>query len=206
MQKIFYNARFLTMNDKLKNAEAMLVNDDAIVFIGEKEEVLQLKTDETKLIDLNEKIVMPTFFDVCSEVYLEMEKRIKTANNDKFIEKTADNDENYEKFDNFKTYKQEFLNIQNELLKLGITTIQERISSKEEFVFWKKISEDGALKIDVIGYIDFVKNKQIMDDNCRSYRKYKNHFRLGGYHISLDGLLLNRKACLSKKYPKEKNY
>ena len=45
-----------------------------------------------------------------------------------------------------------------------------------------------------------------MDDNCRSYRKYKNHFRLGGYHISLDGLLLNRKACLTKRYPKEKHY
>ena len=43
-----------------------------------------------------------------------------------------------------------------------------------------------------------------MDDNCRSYRKYKNHFRLGGYHITLDGLLLNKRACLTKKYPKEK--
>lgn len=206
MQKIFYNARFLTMNESLKAAEAMLVNDDAIVFMGEKEEVLQMKTDETELIDLDQKIVMPTFFDVCADVYLEIENRLKTANNDKFIEKTTENDENYEKFDNFKHYKKEFLIIQDELLKLGIATIQEKISSKEEFVFWKKISEEGSLKIDVIGYVDFVRNKQIMDDNCRSYRKYKNHFRLGGYHISLDGLLINRKACLTKKYPKEKNY
>ncbi len=206
MQKIFYNARFITMNDKQKSAEAMLVNDDAIVFMGEKDEVLQMKTNETQLIDLNEKIVMPTFFDVCTDVYLEIENRLKNANNEKFIEKTAENDENYEKFENFETYKKEFLIIQDEFLKLGITTIQEKISSREEFVFWKKISEDGTLKIDVIGYVDFVKCKQIMDDNCRSYRKYKNHFRLGGYHITLDGLLLDRKACLSKRYPKEKHY
>ena len=206
MQKIFYNARFLTMNEKQKTAEAMLVNDDAIVFVGEKEEVLQMKTNETEVVDLNEKVVMPTFFDVCSNVYLEIENRLKTANNDKFIEKSAENDENYEKFSNFKHYKKEFLLIQNELLKLGLTTIQEKISSREEFVFWKKIAEDGSLKIDVIGYVDFVKNKQIMDDNCRSYRKYKNHFRIGGYHITLDGLLLNKKACLKKKYPKERNY
>ena len=206
MQKIFYNARFLTMNDNLKTAEAMLVNDDAIVFMGEKDEVLQMKTDETKLVDLNEKTIMPTFFDICTSVYLEIENRLKIANNDTFIEKIAENDENYEKFDNFEVYKKEFLIIQDEFLKLGITTIQEKISSREEFVFWKKISEDSSLKIDVIGYVDFVKHKQIMDDNCRSYRKYKNHFRLGGYHITLDGLLLNKRACLTKKYPKEKNY
>ena len=206
MQKIFYNARFMTMNDKQKSAEAMLVNDDAIVFMGEKDEVLQMKTDDTKLIDLNEKIVMPTFFDVCANVYLEIENRLKNANKHNFIEKSVENDENYEKFANFEIYKEEYLEIQNELLKLGITTIQEKISSREEFVFWKKIAEDGSLKIDVIGYVDFVKNKQIMDDNCRSYRKYKNHFRLGGYHISLDGLLIDRKACLSKRYPKEKHY
>ena len=80
MQKIFYNARFVTMNDKQKSAEAMLVNDDAIVFMGEKDEVLQMKTDETELIDLNEKIVMPTFFDVCADVYFEIESKLKNAN------------------------------------------------------------------------------------------------------------------------------
>lgn len=206
MQKIFYNARFLTMNEKQKTAEAMLVNDDAIVFVGEKDEVLQMKTDETELKDLNGKVVMPTFFDVCSAIYGDIENRLKSANQYNLIEKSVENDENYEKFANFDIYKKEYLAIQNELLKLGITTVQEKISSKEEFIFWKKISEDGSLKIDIIGYVDFIKSKQIMDDNCRSYRKYKNHFRLGGYHISLDGLLLERKACLTKRYPKEKHY
>ena len=42
MQKIFYNARFLTMNEKFDESQAMLVNNDSIVFVGSKEEVFKL--------------------------------------------------------------------------------------------------------------------------------------------------------------------
>ena len=206
MQKIFYNARFLTMNDKFETNDAMLVNDESIVFVGEKEEVLQMKTDGTELVDLKNKFVIPTFFDLNADVYKKIEGVLKNAKKDRFIEKETENDENYEKFDNFKVYEKEFLKIQTSLLKLGVTTIQERICSKQEFCFWKKIAESGELKIDVIGYIDFLRNKQIMDDNCRSFRKYKNHFRLGGYYINLDGSILEKKAWLKKPYPKEKGY
>ena len=206
MQKIFYNARFLTMNDKFETSDAMLVNDESIVFVGEKQEVLQMKTDETELVDLKEKVVIPTFFDMNIGVYQRIETVLKNAKKDRFIEKEAENDENYEKFENFKLYEKEFLKIQTGLLKLGVTTIQESICSKQEFCFWKKIAESGNLKIDVIGYVDFLRNKQIMDDNCRSFRKYKNHFRLGGYYIKLDGSILEKKAWLKKPYPKEHGY
>lgn len=206
MQKIFYNASFLTMNDSFEMADAMLVNDDAIVFVGKKDEVLKMKTDETELVDLENKFVIPTFFDLNLDIYQIIENKLKNANKLKFIEKEAENDENYEKFINFSIYEKEFLKIQNELLNMGVTTIQENIYSKQEFCFWKKISESGNLKIDVIGYIDFLKNKQIMDENCRSYRKYKNHFRLGGYYLKLDGSILEKKAWLKKSYPKEHGY
>ena len=36
MQKIFYNAKFYTLNDGEEVAEAMLVNDGIIVFAGKK--------------------------------------------------------------------------------------------------------------------------------------------------------------------------
>ena len=39
MQKIFYNAKFYTLNDGEEVAEAMLVNDGIIVFAGKKNEV-----------------------------------------------------------------------------------------------------------------------------------------------------------------------
>ena len=206
MQKIFYNATFLTLSDENETADAMLVNDDSIVFVGSSDEVLQMKTDETELVDLNKSFVMPTFFDLNLKVYTAIEQRLKNANKDNFIEKINEKDENYEIFENFEVYKAEFLKVQNDILKRGITTIHEYISSREEFVFWKKISESLDLKIDVIGYIDFVKNKQIMDDNCRSYRKYKNHFRLGGYYVNLDGSILDKHAWVKKPYPKEKGF
>lgn len=206
MQKIFYNARFLTLNEKFEEADAMLVNDDSIVFVGEKDEVLKMQTDETKLIDLNEKTVIPAFYDLNINVYEMIEKRLKNANKDKFIEKTAENNENYEIFKNFKIYQKEFESLQNDILEKGILTIHEKISSIEEFCFWKKIADSNVLKIDVIGYVDFYKHKQIMDDNCRSFRKYKNGFRLGGYYINLDGDILEKKAWLKKPYPKEGKY
>ena len=78
--------------------------------------------------------------------------------------------------------------------------------NNKEFIFWKKLSESGNLKIDVIAYVDIVSSKAVMDDNCRSYRKYKNHFRLGGYLIKIDGKLSERKAWISKKYKGEKTY
>lgn len=206
MQKIFYNARFLTMNKEQKFADAMLTNDDAIVFVGEEQEVLQMKTDETKLVDLKGNFVIPALFDLNLSIFEKIENNLKNANKTKFIEKDSENDESYEIFSNYDVYKKEFLKIQEDFLKLGITTIQENIISKQEFVFWKKLAEEKVLKIDVIGYIDFTKNKQIMDDNCRSYRKYKNGFRLGGYYLKVDGSILEKKAWLKKPYPKEHKY
>lgn len=206
MQKIFYNARFVTLNDNFDECDAMLVNDDNIVFAGDSSEVLQMKNDETVLVDLNKKLVLPTFFDVNLSLYLMIEERLKNAKKDKFIKNLTQEDENYENFCNFDIYFKEFEKLQNELLSRGITTVQEEIKSVEEFIFWKKVSETGKLKIDVIGYIDFLNNRKIMDDNCRSFRKYKNHFRLGGYYINLDGSILEKKAWLKKAYPKEKGY
>lgn len=204
MQKIFYNANFYDAENV--NKEAMLVNDDAIVLASTNSEVLKMKNDETELIDMHQKNIIPSFYDSVSTIYKQIEDNLKNAKKEHFIEKNDINDEDYEKFCNFEIYKQEFLKLQNKLLCLGITTIQEMIYSKAEFVFWKKLSEDNSLIVDVVGYIDFVRCKEIMDNNCRSFRKYKNHFRLGGYHISLDGLLIENKAYLTKPYPKEKKY
>lgn len=206
MQKIFYNARFLTMNEKFETSEAMLVNDDSIVFVGESNEVLQMKTDDVEMVDLKNKFVIPTFFDLNLGIYSIIENELKNAKKDKYIENLDTNDENYENFCNFDIYLKEFEKIQNSLLSVGVTTVQEVIKSKQEFIFWKKLSESGKLKIDIIGYVEFLKNKQIMDDNCRSFRKYKNGFRLGGYYFNLDGNILEKKAWLKKPYPHEKKY
>ena len=76
MQKIFYNAKFYTLNDGEEVAEAMLVNDGIIVFAGKKDEVFSMKTEDTKLVDLKEKSVLPAFFDMNLSLFKIIENRI----------------------------------------------------------------------------------------------------------------------------------
>ena len=206
MQQIFYNANVLTINSAFDSAEAILTNDETIVFVGSNEEVLKMKTNEITLVDLNGKTIIPSLFCTEIKIYETIEQRLKNANLVNFIENYDKNDENYEKFDNFEVYKNEFLNIQDELIKMGITTVQELGINQIQFAFWKKLSETNLIKIDVIGYVDLLQAKDVMDNNCRSYRKYKNHFRLGGYYLALDGKLLAKKAWLNKPYKFEHKY
>ena len=206
MQQIFYNANVLTINSAFESAEAILTNDETIVFVGSNEEVLKMKTNETTLVDLNGKTIIPSLFCTEIKIYETIEQRLKNANLVNFIENYDKNDENYEKFDNFEVYKNEFLNIQDELIKMGITTVQELGINQIQFAFWKKLSETNLIKIDIIGYVDLLQAKDVMDNNCRSYRKYKNHFRLGGYYLALDGKLLAKKAWLNKPYKFEHKY
>lgn len=206
MQTIFYNAKILTMNEKEPLSQAMLVNDDSIVFVGKNDEVLALKQDETQLVDMHEKTVLPAFFDNNVQIYQMIEQNLKNAKKLKNIEIFDENDENYENFVNFEVYKKEFLKIQKEFLKHGITTVQELGVTPAEFVFLKKLSEEKLLKIDVVAYVDIITAKKVMDDNCRTYRKYRNGFRLGGYYLALDGDVVEKKAWLKRPYKHQKGY
>jgi hypothetical protein len=206
MQKIFYNAKCLTLSDSLERAEAFFCNDEAFVLVGSNKEILDMKNDDSSVFDLGGKMVMPTFFDTDAHVFEAIEQKLKNANLDDFIEKMHADDENYEKFDNFDVYLKEFLVIQEAYLKNGITTICEMNIDSRSFAFWKKLSEQGNLKIDVVGYVNILTSKDVMDNNCRSYRKYKNHFRLGGYMIALDGKIIEKRAWMKKPYKHEKGY
>ncbi len=206
MQKIFHNLKCLTFNDSLETAEAFFCNDESIVFAGNSKEVLEMKADETQLIDLSGKVVVPTFFDTDGHIFQMIENNLKTQNNDKFIEKQHKNDENYEIFENFDIYLKELLKIQDDYLSSGITTVYEMNITDRSFAFWKKLYETDKLKIDIVGYVDMLSAKSVMDNNCRSFRKYKSHFRLGGYCLNLDGRLTQKKAWLTKPYKSERGY
>lgn len=206
MQTIFYNANILTFDKNMPNAEAFFVNDGNIVLVGNNDEVLSMKSDEVELIDFEGKTIIPTFYDINSNIYGMIEESIKNSNLNEFLENNDEIDENYDKFVNFEIYKNHFLPIQEQYLSKGITTIFEIDICSKEFTFWKKISECGQLKLDVIGFVNILQNKDIMDNNCRSYRKYKNHFRLGGYYVKIDDELHTKKAWLSKPYKREHNY
>lgn len=205
MQKIFYGGQVLTGVDE-NPQEAFLVNDESVVFVGSKDEVFELKTDDTLLVDLKGKTVCPSFFYVGGSIFLEIEKRLKNAKKDNFIEKTSENNENYDKFYNFDVYSAEFLKIQDELILKGIVTVQETNLNEISFTFFKKLSEQKLIKINIIGYVNILSSKDVMDNNCRSYRKYQNHFRLAGFSLCVDGLLFDRTAFLSFPYRGLKGY
>ena len=206
MQQIFHNAKFNSMTESVSDFEAMLVNDGVIVFAGTNEEILNMKTDDHEVVDLKGKKVYPSFFDVDSSIYDLIETDLKNAKKFKYIENPDDFDENFEKFDNYDIYKKEFLKIQKEFLLKGITTVQELYMGSKEFTFWKKLADEKALILNVIGYVDIINSKVVMDNNCRSYRKYKNGFRLGGYSFAIDGELSRKEAWVQKSYKREKGY
>ena len=109
MHKIFYNGNIITYDDKNASAQAFLVNDENIVFVGSNEEILSMKTDETTMIDLENKTVIPSFIDCNSSIYKMIETELKNAKLDEFLENNAEIDDNYDKFDNYEVYKNQFL-------------------------------------------------------------------------------------------------
>ncbi len=66
-EKIFYNGDILTMEDHLE-AEAVWIKDGKIEALGSKEAILALKTEETELVDLQGKTLMPAFIDAHSHI------------------------------------------------------------------------------------------------------------------------------------------
>lgn len=68
MKKIFFNGKIITMNNKEPMVEAVLIDDEKIVKIGSKEEILNEKDENTELIDLDGKTMLPGFIDSHSHI------------------------------------------------------------------------------------------------------------------------------------------
>lgn len=63
MDLILYNAKIRTMDNQIPFASAVAVKDGIIFRVGTDEEILELKTTDTKIIDANKKLVLPGFID-----------------------------------------------------------------------------------------------------------------------------------------------
>ena len=61
-EQIYYNGDILTMEDDIY-VEAIFVRDGIIENVGTKEEVLKKKGDNTEVIDLEGKTLVPSFID-----------------------------------------------------------------------------------------------------------------------------------------------
>lgn len=85
----------------------------------------------------------------------------------------------------------------------GITTIQDGMTKDKEWQMLKLFSDSGRMKADVAAYVD-IKDHAGMVETWKEYvDKYKNHLKIGGYKLFLDGSPQGRTAWMSAPYQSE---
>ena len=91
--------------------------------------------------------------------------------------------------------------IQTLYLQNGITTVQDGASSFQTIEMMKNFAKQGLLNLDVVSYpvLSNIETDFISDEDLN----YKNHFRVGGYKIILDGSPQGKSAWLSIPYETE---
>lgn len=78
--------------------------------------------------------------------------------------------------------------MQDVYIRQGITTVQDGASTKESFTILKQMADLGKLKTDVVSYpLINADGTEIFEKNRQMDQKYRNHLKLGGYKIILDG-------------------
>ena len=98
-------------------------------------------------------------------------------------------------------YHQMMSEIQKIYVQNGVTTVQDGASTESDINFLLKMSEQGALKVDVVAY-PFMSALSMEDiiQNKKLYNTYVNRFRIGGCKLVLDGSPQGRSAWLSEPY------
>ncbi|WP_079526002.1 amidohydrolase family protein [Halobacillus hunanensis] len=82
---IFFNGDVLTMDDSFPQASAVAVKDGMIAAVGDDSFVYEWKTEDTEIIDLNGKTLMPGFIEshihptIYGSTLLEIDCRPETA-------------------------------------------------------------------------------------------------------------------------------
>lgn len=66
MKTVYYNGGIITVNDKNMFAQALCEENGKITAVGSNEEILSIKKDGDKLIDLKGKTMLPAFIDAHS--------------------------------------------------------------------------------------------------------------------------------------------
>ena len=67
MKKIYINGEFITLENK--TCEAILIEDKIISKVGMKKDILKYADDNTEIIDLKGKTMMPAFIDAHSHFF-----------------------------------------------------------------------------------------------------------------------------------------
>lgn len=87
----------------------------------------------------------------------------------------------------------------------GITTVQEGMVNKQLFQLLKLAASKKIFKLDLVGYIDLVNDRNLLLENMED-KRYHDHFRIGGYKIFLDGSPQGKTAWMIKPYLNSQGY
>lgn len=91
--------------------------------------------------------------------------------------------------------------MQDAYLENGVTTAQDGASTRQDIDTLKMMSKAHLLKIDVVAYPIMPNGGvDIMHSEGDKYREYKNHFKIGGYKLVLDGSPQGRSAWMTEPY------
>lgn len=65
---IYFNAQIITMEENQPYAQAILIEDGRICKVGANEEILSCQKEDTIRIDVNQKVILPSFIDSHSHI------------------------------------------------------------------------------------------------------------------------------------------
>ncbi len=82
----------------------------------------------------------------------------------------------------------------------GITTAQDGLMKQYEYEILDTAAKQGKLKLDVVGYADIREYADLGKQHPEYCKTYKNHFKIGGYKLFLDGSPQGRTAWVTKPY------
>lgn len=88
---------------------------------------------------------------------------------------------------------------QDMALSYGYTTIQEGRAMEGSHLFLEHAANTNFLKLDVVSYIDYSVADSLLTSEWYS-SSYKNHYRIGGVKLTLDGSPQGRTAWRTKPY------
>lgn len=82
----------------------------------------------------------------------------------------------------------------------GITTVQEGMMTDLLAPLYQLLSQSGLLKLDLVAYADIRNPGPVTDLLKDRTRQYKDHIKLGGYKMFLDGSPQGRTAWMREPY------
>ena len=88
----------------------------------------------------------------------------------------------------------------------GVTTVQDGMVGKPLFQLLKYASSAGLLKLDVVGYVDVMTASDLPEAEPEYDGQYKNHFKIGGFKVFLDGSPQGKTAWMTTPYEGEETY